>query len=91
MISTQFISFENQEEIKMELKKKLTSFRELIKNLPYLVVEPLNSKRFINLQITNLLQALIYWILLTCYLEGTENAPGFASDPKCFNSYACIF
>ena len=90
MIPTQFISFENQDEIKMEFKK-LKSFRELIKILPYLVVEPLNSKRFISLLITNLLQALIYWILLTCYLEGTENASGFASDPKCFNSYACIF
>lgn len=41
--------------------------------------------------ITNLLQALIYWALSTSCLEVTENAPGFAGDPKCFNSYACIF
>lgn len=71
--------------------KKLISFRELIKILPYLVIEPLNPKRLTHPLITNRLQALIYWILSTSCLEGTENAPGFAGDPNCFNSYACIF
>lgn len=71
--------------------KKLKIFREFIKIPPYLVTELLNPKRLIHPLITNHLQELIYWILSTSCFEVTENVPGFAGDPECFNSYACIF